>query len=103
MSKRENGGRVPGGSALLQGALIVRDPHILEGKPFLAGTRMGIDAVIAYWQTYGGDVERILREFPHLTRDQILAAVAFYDSDETHREEIDGILRRNEEAYDRGS
>ena len=63
--------------------LIVRDPEVLEGKPFLAGSRMGVHAVIGYWQTYSGDMDRILREFPHLTREQIHAALAFYRDHET--------------------
>ena len=81
--------------------LIVRDPEILEGKPFLAGTRMGVHSVIGYWQTYGGDADRILREFPHLTREQVEAALAFYRGDESHRHEIDEILWRNRLFYER--
>jgi uncharacterized protein (DUF433 family) len=82
--------------------VIARDPEILEGKPFLSGTRMGVHAVIGYWQTYGDDVDRILREFPHLTRGQLDAALAFYREDEDQRAEIDQILRQNRAAYEEG-
>src|SRR5438105_8451401 len=83
------------------GEAIIRNSDILEGKPYLAGTRMGVHAVVGYWQTYGGDVDRILREFPHLTREQIEAAMAFY-RDERHQAEIDAILRRNRASYREG-
>ena len=85
----------PGNLATQGGEVIIRNSEILEGKPYLAGTRMGVHAVIGYWQAYRGDAERILREFPHLTRAQIDAALAFYRDDEGQRAEIDEILRRN--------
>jgi len=84
------------------GGVVLRDPEILEGKPFLAGTRMGVHAVVGYWLTYGGDVDRILGEFPHLTRTQVEAALAFYREDEHQRREIDEILRRNRLSYELG-
>lgn len=85
-----------------EGGQILRDPEVLEGKPFLAGTRMGVHSVIGYWQTYAGDVDRILREFPHLAREQIDAALAFYCEHESQRAEIDGILQQNRAAYEEG-
>lgn len=95
------GGRGSAGTAQSH-ELIIRDPEILEGKPFLAGSRMGVHAVIGYWQTYSGDVDRILREFPHLTREQIHAALAFYRDHESQREHIDETVRQNRVAYEKG-
>lgn len=84
------------------GELICRDPEILEGKPFIAGTRMGVHSVIGYWQAYDGDLDRILREFPHLNREQLEAALAFYQDDENQRAEIDRILQTNRVSYEVG-
>src|SRR4051794_31115620 len=81
-----------GNVALQGGEMIIRNSEILEGKPYLAGTRMGVHTIVGYWRTYGGDVDRILREFPHLTRAQIDAALVFYGEDESQRAEIDEIL-----------
>jgi len=92
--KKEDANVVPGGADTLSGEVIARDPEILEGKPYLVGTRMGVHSLVGYWQTYAGDMERILREFPHLTREQIEAALAFYE-DASHRAEIDRILSLN--------
>jgi uncharacterized protein (DUF433 family) len=91
------------GNVVVQGGeVIIHNSEILEGKPYLAGTRTGVHAVVGYWQTYGGDVERILREFPHLSRAQLDAALAFCGEDESQRAEIDEILRRNRNGYEEG-
>ncbi len=57
-------------------AQIVSDPNILFGKPVIAGTRISVELVL---EELGGglSVDDLLREYPHLTREQILAAVRF--------------------------
>src|SRR4051794_41957235 len=106
MSKKAHAIEPGGSDSPLQHAqrseLIRRDPEILERKPFLAGTRMGVHSLIGYWQTYRGDVDRILREFPHLTRAQVEAALTFYQEDESQRAEIDQILERNRASHAEG-
>lgn len=83
-------------------ALILRDPEILEGKPFLRGTRMGVHSLIGYWQSHQGSYEHIIEDFPHLSRELIDAAVDFYGASPANKAEIDGILSANEAAYRRG-
>jgi uncharacterized protein (DUF433 family) len=87
---------------LLEVALdaIVRDPERCGGKPTLAGTRTGVHDVVSYAHLYGGDLERVREEaLPHLNMAQIRAAMDWYGE---HREEIDEILRRRRERYERG-
>ncbi|AMV26056.1 hypothetical protein VT84_16780 [Gemmata sp. SH-PL17] len=57
-------------------AQIVSDPNILFGKPVIAGTRISVELVL---EELGGglSVDDLLREYPHITREQILAAVRF--------------------------
>jgi uncharacterized protein (DUF433 family) len=46
------------------------------GRPCIQGTRMDI-ASIARWLEGGASVTEIKRQYPHLTRTQITAAIAF--------------------------
>ncbi|MBP3956944.1 DUF433 domain-containing protein [Gemmata sp. G18] len=57
-------------------AQIVSDPSILFGKPVIAGTRISVELIL---EELGGglSVDDLLREYPHLTREQVLAAVRF--------------------------
>jgi uncharacterized protein (DUF433 family) len=81
---------------------VVRDPEVKGGKPVLAGTRMAVHTIVGYHRTYSGDVERILIEFPVLTRDQVEAALSWYQGDDGHRAEIDAILREQYAFYEAG-
>jgi uncharacterized protein (DUF433 family) len=81
---------------------IVRDPEIHGGKPVLAGTRMGVHTIVGYHRLYGGDLDRILREFPALTRDAIMAALNWCELDPQHQAEIDAILREQHVFYEAG-
>jgi len=52
------------------------DPDICGGKPRVLGTRMRVRDVLGYLA--GGDtVDELLAEFPYLTRDAVLACLAF--------------------------
>ena len=55
---------------------IVCDPKIMVGKPVIKGTRIKVE-VILRWLGKGVTVEKILEEYPALTRDDVLAAQAF--------------------------
>lgn len=80
--------------------MIVRDPETCGGKPILGGTRTGVHDVVGYAELYGGDLERVRVEaLPHLTKQQIHSAMEWYGD---HREEVDEILRRRRERYQRG-
>lgn len=56
--------------------LIESNPKIMFGKPVIKGTRITVEFIlgrIASGQTF----ENILSSYPHLTREQILACVAY--------------------------
>ncbi len=55
---------------------IVSDPDILAGKPVVKGTRIAVELIIG-WLANGWSFEQLLESYPHITRDDILAALAF--------------------------
>jgi uncharacterized protein (DUF433 family) len=78
---------------------IVRDPGICSGDPTIAGTRIGVHDVVALAPRYEWDLERLrAAELPHLSTEQLSAAVAWY---RTHEEEIEAILLRRRASYER--
>ncbi len=57
-------------------ARIVSDPKVLMGKPVIAGTRISVELVLEEIGA-GSSIDDILLAYPHLTREQVLAAVRF--------------------------
>ena len=57
-------------------ARIVSDPKILFGKPTIAGTRISVELILEELGS-GASVDELLREYPHLNREQILEAVRY--------------------------
>jgi uncharacterized protein (DUF433 family) len=57
-------------------AAIVSDPNILCGKPCIAGTRISVELVLEELGA-GMSVEDFLTQYPHLNREQVLAALTF--------------------------
>jgi uncharacterized protein (DUF433 family) len=55
---------------------ITSDPDILVGKPTVKGTRLSVELVLG-WLAQGWTHEMVLESYPHLTRDDILACLAF--------------------------
>jgi uncharacterized protein (DUF433 family) len=55
---------------------ITSDPDILVGKPTVKGTRISVELVLG-WLAQGWTHEMVLESYPHLTRDDILACLAF--------------------------
>lgn len=57
-------------------ARIVIDPEICHGRPRIAGTRMRVvdvlDALAA-----GDSIEELLADFPYISREDILACIAY--------------------------
>lgn len=78
--------------------LIVRDPARCGGSPILAGTRTAVHDVVSYYQNHAGDLDEVRAELPHLSEEQIQAALAFYAE---NRAEIEEILRRRREFCSR--
>jgi len=54
--------------------LIEINPKIMVGKPVIKGTRITVELVLDKLAT-GQSVEDILRSYPHLNREQILAVM----------------------------
>jgi uncharacterized protein (DUF433 family) len=77
---------------------IERNSNRCGGNPTLAGTRTTVHDIVANLRLYDGDVERMVADFPHLTVEVIEATMAWYRE---HQEEIDDILRRRRERYER--
>lgn len=77
---------------------IERNPERCGGRPTLAGTRTTVDGIVTNVQLCGGDVRRMVADFPDLTMETVEAVMAWYAD---HREEIDGIIQRRREDYRR--
>lgn len=57
-------------------SLVVSDPTIMLGKPVIAGTRLSVEWVLE--ELSGGrTIEDLIAAHPRLTREGILAALAF--------------------------
>ena len=52
------------------------DPEVLVGKPVIKGTRIAVQFVIDLLAR-GWTTEQVLREYDHLTRDDIQACLAY--------------------------
>lgn len=55
---------------------ITADPEVLLGKPTIRGTRISVELILG-WLANGWTIETILDSYPHLGREDILAALAF--------------------------
>ncbi len=55
---------------------IVVDPEVLAGKPVIRGTRLAVEFVIDLL-AQGWTIEDILRNYPHLTREDVLACLQY--------------------------
>jgi uncharacterized protein (DUF433 family) len=58
------------------GERITIDPEICHGKPCIRGMRYPVESMLEYLA--GGDsIEEVLREFPDLEREDLLACLEF--------------------------
>lgn len=55
---------------------IISNPEILGGKPMIAGTRISVELILDRIAS-GMSVKEILKDYPHLTANQIQAAIAY--------------------------
>lgn len=55
---------------------IVSDPEVLLGKPVVKGTRLSVELILG-WLAQGWTPEMLIDAYPQLSRDDILAALAF--------------------------
>ena len=55
---------------------IISNPNIMMGKPVIAGTRITVEHILE--QLAGGrTIEQILEAHPHITREQVRAAITY--------------------------
>lgn len=55
---------------------ILADPHIMLGKPIIAGTRISVEHVLRELAA-GTTIDQLLEMHPHLTREDIAAALEY--------------------------
>ena len=65
---------------------IVSDPNIMIGKPVIKGTRITVELILTRLSE-GMTNQELLEAYPHLTVEDILAALA-YSADSISKEEL---------------
>ena len=60
----------------MENNLIQSDPSIMMGKPVVAGTRITVELILEKLAA-GETIDQLLEAHPRLTRDGVLAALAF--------------------------
>jgi len=68
---------------------IVSDPAVMTGKPIIKGTRLSVEFILGLLAR-GSTAEEILKEYDHLTRDDIRACFA-YASDLVREEKVHSL------------
>lgn len=61
---------------MLEQPRIVAHPDLMMGKPVIEGTRITVELILTRLGE-GRSVAEILEEYPHLTRDQVTAAIDY--------------------------
>lgn len=89
---QEDGGEP--GTAGSYSRYITETPGVVGGYPAIAGTRTPVRAIIETFRE-DPDVGRILQLYPHLTFDQVLAALDYY---EVSPARVDEDIATNEQA-----
>ena len=52
------------------------DPRVCHGKPCIKGTRIWISLILDFLAN-GDSIEEILKEYPQLTRQDVLACISY--------------------------
>lgn len=52
------------------------NPNVCFGKPVIKGTRLWVSLILDFLSN-GDSIETILKEYPHITREDVLACIAF--------------------------
>ena len=64
---------------------IILNPEVLAGKPIIKGTRISVEFILELLST-GMTTEEILKEYPHLKKDDILASLDYATKALKHEE-----------------
>ncbi len=78
---------------------IVSDSDILLGKPTIKGTRIAVEFVIGCFAG-GWSLAQILKSYPHVSREDVLAALAYARHAASARQLIDGLPGQEESLDD---
>lgn len=65
---------------------IIVNPDIMLGKPIIKGTRITVEIILKKLSE-GMTIEELLEAYPHLTKDDVLAAIS-YSADVISQEEL---------------
>jgi uncharacterized protein (DUF433 family) len=57
--------------------MITCTPGVQGGYPCIVGTRTPVRAIAESFEMYDGDIDEILLDLPHLTREQVQAALDY--------------------------
>ena len=57
-------------------SLVISDPQVMDGLPVIRGTRIAVYLVLEMLES-GMTIDQIVTEYPHLTADQVRAAVRY--------------------------
>jgi uncharacterized protein (DUF433 family) len=68
---------------------IVTDQKIMLGKPVIKGTRITVELILKKLSE-GMSLDEVIQAYPHLTREDILAALS-YSAEVISKEEIIGV------------
>ena len=74
--------------------LVGTNSLICGGDPVILGTRISVANIIEK-KNLGYDIDQILEDYPHLSRDQVIACFEYY---EENKREIQQILEEEKEV-----
>ena len=81
-------------SKTLKRLLIGKHPAICDGDPIIIGSRISVANIIEKIDRLGDDLEKVLADYPHLSKDHIEACLEYYAD---NKREIDKILEEEKE------
>ncbi|WP_016951624.1 DUF433 domain-containing protein [Anabaena sp. PCC 7108] len=79
------------------GTLIIKSSDTLGGRPRIAGTRISVQRITA-WYKMGLNAEEIAERMGNVTLVQVYAALTYYHA---NREEIEGYIAAEKADYER--
>ncbi|BAY66184.1 hypothetical protein NIES22_62970 [Calothrix brevissima NIES-22] len=79
------------------GTLIVKSPETLGGRPRIAGTRVSVQRITA-WYKLGLNAEEIAERMGNINLAQVYAALTYYHA---NRQEIEEYIAAEKADYER--
>lgn len=67
---------------------ITRNPAVMVGKPCIKGTRITVELIFRKLSE-GASLEELLEDYPHITRESILACFDYAKAIITHEEVVE--------------